>query len=89
MLVSCSFMAARAKILPTFPYRIRGRYSVRNYIDEKIYGVASLESYATVLEAVDSDWGQFVLRLKKMRDVSECAACPLQHRECMYPHATV
>merc|ERR1711966_557993 len=47
--------------------RIRGRYSVRNFIDEKIYGVSSLKSYATVLEAIESDWGLFVLRLKNMR----------------------
>ena len=50
--------------------RIRGRYSVRNFIDEKMYGVSSLESYATVLEAVNSDWEIFVLRLKKLREVS-------------------
>eukprot|EP00584_Thalassiosira_punctigera_P001492 CAMPEP_0172534620 /NCGR_PEP_ID=MMETSP1067-20121228/6914_1 /TAXON_ID=265564 ORGANISM="Thalassiosira punctigera, Strain Tpunct2005C2" /NCGR_SAMPLE_ID=MMETSP1067 /ASSEMBLY_ACC=CAM_ASM_000444 /LENGTH=1239 /DNA_ID=CAMNT_0013319433 /DNA_START=10 /DNA_END=3729 /DNA_ORIENTATION=+ len=48
--------------------RIRGRYSVRNFIDEKIYGVSSLESYASILEDVESDWGQFVLRLKKLRE---------------------
>lgn len=47
--------------------RIRGRYSPRSFIDEKMYGVSSLESYAKVLEAVDSDWGTFVLRLKKLR----------------------
>ncbi len=50
--------------------RIRGRYSTRNFIDEKMYGVSSLESYATVLEAVEADWGQFVLRLKTLREVS-------------------
>merc|ERR1719491_753679 len=32
--------------------RIRGRYSVRRFIDEKIYGVSSLESYGAVLEAM-------------------------------------
>ena len=51
--------------------RIRGRYSVRNFIDEKIYGVSSLKSYASVLEAIESDWGLFVLRLKNMRKVRE------------------
>ena len=50
--------------------RIRGRYSVRNFVDEKIYGVSSLESYAAILEAVESDWGRFVLRLKTLRTVS-------------------
>ena len=49
--------------------RIRGRYSARSFVDEKMYGVSSLEAYATVLEAVEADWGQFVLRLKKLREV--------------------
>lgn len=55
--------------------RIRGRYSPRNWIDEKFYGVSSLESYATVLEAVESDWGKFVVRLKSLREVSDRLLC--------------
>ena len=47
--------------------RMRGRYSVRNYLGEKMNGFSSLDSSAAVLEAVDADWGQFVLRLDKMR----------------------
>lgn len=35
-----------------------------------MYGVSSLESYATVLEAVESDWENFVIRLKDLREVS-------------------
>ena len=50
--------------------RIRARYSARNFIDEKLYGVSSLTSNAAVLEAVESDWDTFVLRLKKMLEVS-------------------
>ncbi|KAL9189535.1 hypothetical protein ACHAXT_009210 [Thalassiosira profunda] len=46
--------------------RIRARYSARNFIDEKLYGVSSITSNAAVLEAVESDWDTFVLRLKKM-----------------------
>lgn len=55
--------------------RIRGRYSPRNWVDEKFYGVSSLESYATVLKAVESDWGKFVVRLKSLRDVSDRLSC--------------
>ena len=44
--------------------------SVLAFIDEKMYGVSSLESYATVLEAVESDWENFVVRLKNLREVS-------------------
>ena len=50
--------------------RIRGRYSVRSFIDEQIYGVSSLMGYKTVMKAVESDWGLFVLRLTNMRKVS-------------------
>jgi Zn-dependent M16 (insulinase) family peptidase len=48
--------------------RIRGRYSVRNYLDEKMYGVSSIESKSMVLEAVNSGWRQFSLQLGRMRD---------------------
>lgn len=37
------------------------------FIDEKLYGVSSLESYANILEAVSSDWSKFVIRLKNLR----------------------
>lgn len=47
--------------------RIRGRYSVRNFLREKMDGYSSLDSSAAVLDAVDADWGQFVLRLDRMR----------------------
>ncbi|KAL7450935.1 hypothetical protein ACHAWC_003933 [Mediolabrus comicus] len=47
--------------------RIRGRYSVRNFLREKMDGYSSLDSSAAVLDAVDADWGQFVLRLGRMR----------------------
>ena len=36
--------------------RIRGRYSVRAFLDEKASGLTSLESYTIILEAVESDW---------------------------------
>jgi len=48
--------------------RIRGRYSVMNFVEEKIYGVSSLESYAAILESVESDWEKVVLRLKNLRE---------------------
>ena len=48
--------------------RIRGRYSVRAFLDEKAYGVTSLESYSTILEAVESDWKNLVIRLQDLRD---------------------
>ncbi|EJK67475.1 hypothetical protein THAOC_11486 [Thalassiosira oceanica] len=44
--------------------RIRGRYSVRNYISEKIYGVSSIRSYDSVLESLDGDWDQFALLVR-------------------------
>ena len=47
--------------------RLRGRYSVRNFLGEKMQGYSSLDSSAAVLEAVDADWAQFVLRLDRMR----------------------
>jgi Zn-dependent M16 (insulinase) family peptidase len=47
--------------------RLRGRYSVRNFLGEKMSGYSSLDSSAVVLEAVEADWGQFVLRLNRMR----------------------
>lgn len=47
--------------------RIRGRYSVRNFLREKMDGFLSLDSTAAVLEAIDADWGGFVLRLDRMR----------------------
>ena len=47
--------------------RMRGRYSVRNFLGEMMHGYSSLETSAAVLEAVESDWAQFVLRLDRMR----------------------
>ena len=47
--------------------RMRGRYSVRNFLGEKMHGFSSLDSSAAVLESVDADWSQFVLRLDAMR----------------------
>ncbi|EED88712.1 metalloprotease, partial [Thalassiosira pseudonana CCMP1335] len=47
--------------------RIRGRYSVRNYIDEKIYGVSSLDDEQEILDSIEADWSTFVLRLDNMR----------------------
>lgn len=46
--------------------RIRGRYSVRNYISEKIYGVSSIRSYDSVLDSLDEDWEQFVLLVREL-----------------------
>ena len=47
--------------------RLRGRYSVRNFLGEKLHGYSSLDSSAAVLDAVDADWDKFVLRLDGMR----------------------
>lgn len=59
--------------------RIRGRYSVRNYIDEKIYGVSSLDDEQEILDSIEADWSTFVLRLDNMRQVSNplvvCITC--------------
>lgn len=40
------------------------------FIDEKIYGVSSLDSYALILKSIESDWSRFVSRLKKLMKVS-------------------
>jgi hypothetical protein len=34
-----------------------------------MYGVSSLESYTTTLEAIESDWQTFVVRLIDLREV--------------------
>jgi Zn-dependent M16 (insulinase) family peptidase len=47
--------------------RLRGRYSVRNFLREKMSGYSSLDSSAAVLEALEADWAKFVLRLNRMR----------------------
>ncbi|KAL7472131.1 hypothetical protein ACHAXS_012467 [Conticribra weissflogii] len=47
--------------------RIRGRYSVRNYVDEKLYGVSRLSDLAALLDSVETDWPGFVQRLTNMR----------------------
>lgn len=39
------------------------------FIDEKLYGVSSLDSYAEILDMVASDWGKFVVRLKRLRNL--------------------
>ena len=48
--------------------RIRGRYSVRAFLDEKAFGVTSLESYTAILETVESDWKNFIIRIQDLRD---------------------
>lgn len=50
--------------------RIRGRYSVRSYLDEKVSGVSCLPDLAALLDTIDADWPQFVSRLENMRQVS-------------------
>lgn len=42
------------------------------FIDEKMYGVSSLESYETTLESIESDWQTFVVGLINLREVRSC-----------------
>eukprot|EP00804_Cyclotella_cryptica_P023401 CCRYP_000523-RE/>CCRYP_000523-RE protein AED:0.14 eAED:0.14 QI:2217/1/1/1/0.90/0.75/12/690/1071 len=46
--------------------RIRGRYSVRNFIDEKMHGVTSLQDEAAILDSIEADWTTFALRLENI-----------------------
>jgi hypothetical protein len=43
--------------------------SVRNFIDEKMYGVTSLQDEVAILESIENDWTTFALRLKNIRKV--------------------
>jgi hypothetical protein len=43
---------------------------VFNWIDEKMYGVNSLQDNEEILAEIESDWTSFALRLEEMRKVS-------------------
>ena len=74
--------------------RIRGRYSARNFIDEKMNGISHLADIATLLNNVEADWSKFVPRLKSIRQVkspihfffsSDCFLFDADFFYCLFP----
>jgi hypothetical protein len=46
-------------------------FLVRDWIDEKMYGVSSLQDKAAILAEIEADWTSFARRLEDMRKVSQ------------------
>jgi hypothetical protein len=67
-----SYRISNVILLPYMqpPYPTNPHYSVRNFIDEKLYGVTSLQDNSAILDSIEANWTPYALRLQAMKQVS-------------------